>query len=68
MLSDPTKQLEKHECYKFLKKHNVIMAGTLGIVRIKNITFVDNFRKLTTKLSESLTNEMAYKIQKHSPQ
>ncbi len=63
MLADPTKKLENHECYNFLKKHDVIMAGSLGHIRIRNLTFVDTFRELTTKLSDSLTAEITAKFQ-----
>lgn len=66
MLSDPSKQLEKHECFKFLEKYNVIMAGSLGIIRLTEITFIDNFRILTTKLSDNLTQELAYKIENNA--
>lgn len=59
MLTDPTKKLENHECYNFLRKNNVIMAGSLGHIRIKDISFIEVFRDLTAEISDKLTYEIA---------
>lgn len=62
MLSDTTKKLENHACYNFLKKCDVIMAGSLGHIRIRNTSFNDAFQRLTAKLSDDLTKEIANKF------
>lgn len=59
MISDLTKKLENHECYNFLRKHNVIMAGKMGHIRIRDISFIEVFRDLTSEISDKLTNEIA---------
>lgn len=59
MLSDPTKKIESHEIFNFLKKHNVIMAGTIGHIRIREISFLEAFATITSKLSDDLTKEVS---------
>lgn len=59
MLTDPTKKLENHECYNFLRKYNVTMAGKIGHIRIKDISFIEVFRGLTAEISDKLTKEIA---------
>lgn len=58
MISDTTKKLENHECYNFLKKHEVIMAGTLGHIRIRGLDFIEAFSQLTATISDNLTAEI----------
>lgn len=64
MLTNPTLKLENHECYNFLRKHNVIMAGKIGHIRIKDISFIEVFRDLTAEISDRLTNEISEKYKK----
>jgi hypothetical protein len=59
MISDPSKKLENHECFKFLSKHHVIMAGSLGHIRIRDLDFIKTFKDLTANLSDKLTTEIS---------
>lgn len=58
MLNDPTKKLEMHECYQFLSKHKVIMAGSVGHIRIRDLNFIKTFCELVIVLSEKLIAEI----------
>ncbi len=62
MLNDPMKKLEKHECYQFLSKHKVIMAGSLGHIRIRDLNFIRRFCDLVIVLSEKLIVEIEEKL------
>jgi len=58
MISDKTKKLENHECFGFLNKHKVVMAGTFGLIRIKDLKFIEGFKDVTCKISDDLTSEI----------
>jgi hypothetical protein len=58
MISDSTKKPENHECFNFLKQNDVVMAGTTGLIRIKQISFIEGFRDVTFKISDDLTSEI----------
>jgi hypothetical protein len=64
LITEKTKKLENHECYKFLKKYDVIMLGHIGHIRMQNLDFIEAFRELTTKLSDILTKEITEKFKK----
>ena len=59
MISDSTKKLENHECFNFLRKRDVVMAGTTGLIRIKQISFIEDFSDITFKISDDLTSEIS---------
>jgi hypothetical protein len=58
MISDSSKKLENHECFNFLNTHKVIMAGTTGLIRIRQINFIEDFKRITTEVSDDLTSEI----------
>lgn len=62
MNNDSTKKLETHECYQFLSKHKVIMAGGFGHIRIRDLNFIKTFCNLTFTLSEKLITEIDGKL------
>ncbi len=62
MLNDPMKELKRHECYQFLSKHKVIMAGNLGHIRITDLNFIKRFCELVIILSEKLIVEIEEKL------
>lgn len=62
MLNDPNKRLETHECYQFLSKHKIIMAGGLGHIRIRDLNFIRTFCELLIVLSEKLIAELEEKL------
>jgi hypothetical protein len=66
MISDPTKKLENHECFKFLSRHKVIMAGSFGHIRIKDLSFISTFCELISNLSDKLTSEIDIKLFQNS--
>ena len=60
IITDPSKakNLEKEEVFKFLSRFDVIMAGALGRIRIRNTVFIESFNKLASELSDKLVNEI----------
>lgn len=58
MVSDLNRQLEDHELFNFLKSHGVVMAGSLGHIRIRNVSFLESFAKTTYLISDNLTEEI----------
>jgi len=66
MITDPTKKLENHECFKFLKRHTVIMAGTFGHIRIRDLTLIETFCNISSTLSDNLTQEIEKKYFKNN--
>ncbi len=61
LLNDSTQKLENHECFKFLIKNNVIMAGNLGHIRIKKIDIIRSFINSLADVSDRLCNEIREK-------
>ena len=66
MITDPTKKLENHECFKFLKRHTVIMAGTFGHIRIRDLTLIETLCNISSTLSDNLTQEIEKKYFKNN--
>jgi hypothetical protein len=60
ILTDPTKikDLKKDELFKFLSKYKVIMAGSLGIIRIRDTEIIEAFDKLTGHISDNMVKEI----------
>jgi hypothetical protein len=63
MITDLSKKLESHECFKFLKSRDVIMAGPVGHIRIRSHDFIKGFIEHTSNLSDELTTEIAAAFQ-----
>lgn len=63
IISDPDKfkDLEQDELFKFLLKNKVIMAGSFGIIRIRETRFIEAFDKLTGQISDNLVEEIKEK-------
>ena len=61
--TDLTKKLEDHELYPFLKKHKVIMAGSLGLIRIRKTHFLEFFAQNTSAISDKLTAEIVLRYE-----
>lgn len=62
MITDPTKKIENHVCFNFLSRHKVIMAGSFGHIRIRDLSFIRSFCELTFSLSDKLTSEIDLKL------
>lgn len=54
-------ELEKHKNFKFLKNHDVIMAGSFGLIRVRNLNILEAFSKITTKISDDILVEFQAK-------
>lgn len=63
MLKDTSQKLEQHQCYSFLKEHNVIMAGLLGHIRIRNISFIQSFVNVALLISDNLISELNSRLE-----
>jgi len=61
MLNDISLKLENHECFNFLEKNKVIMAGRLGHIRIRELEIIELIVKTLTDVSDRLTNEIQAK-------
>ena len=59
ILSESKGTLEKHKLYNFLEKHNVVMAGPSGIIRIRKIDFIEAFKNSTGIISDNLVQELS---------
>ena len=53
--------LEKHTNFAFLKSHDVIMAGSFGLIRIRNLKILKAFSDTTTKISNNIVTEFQAK-------
>jgi hypothetical protein len=58
LLNDSSKKLESDALYKFLKENDIIVAGELGHIRIRNLKFIELFCKLSVILSNKITNDI----------
>lgn len=63
MLKDTSQKLEQHQCYSFLKKHNVSMAGLLGHIRIRQIEFIQSFIDAAILISGNIISEINSRLQ-----
>ena len=55
------KPLEKHKDYNFLEHEDVIMAGSLGLIRIRNKKILESFTKDSTRITEDIVKEFNLK-------
>jgi hypothetical protein len=62
LLSDINTKLQSHELYKFLITQDVILAGSLGHIRIRKTKLLKLFADTTSSISDSLTAEIGYKF------
>jgi hypothetical protein len=53
--------LEKHTNFLFLKNHDVIIAGSFGLIRIRNLKLLKSFSDITTKISDNIITEFKAK-------
>lgn len=58
ILTDRNKDIVKEDTYKFLKKHKVVVAGSMGIIRIRKTTFLEYFANLIFKIINDITKEI----------
>ena len=58
IITDKNKKLESHELYKFLKDKKVAMGGSLGIIRISNVDFLENFYLLCKNMCDEIADEI----------
>ncbi|WP_462267668.1 hypothetical protein [Mucilaginibacter sp.] len=56
------KTLEKHKDFNFLKNEDVVMAGSLGLIRIRNKKILESFIKETTLLTGNILKEFNQKF------
>jgi len=54
--------LEKHPNFLFLKSQDVIMAGGLGIIRMRNDKILKAFADITSKLTDEIVTEFQIKF------
>ncbi|MEZ2336253.1 hypothetical protein AB6735_11485 [Mucilaginibacter sp. RCC_168] len=57
MQKDLNKPLEQHKNFKFLQTQDVIMAGSLGLIRIRNIFILESFAKVSSKITKDIMDE-----------
>jgi hypothetical protein len=53
--------LEKHKDFKFLQQQEAIMAGSVGMIRIRNTKILESFVKDTTLVTTNLLKEFNQK-------
>jgi hypothetical protein len=58
MMSDVNRALKDHELFTFLEERNVIMAGVLGHIRIREAKIIESFMNLTFTISDALVQEI----------
>jgi hypothetical protein len=58
LLTDRNKDITKEDNYKFLKEHKVVVAGSLGIIRITKTNFLEYFANLIFKIINEITEDI----------
>ena len=56
--TNPNSKLEDQYGFQFLIENKVLLAGTLGHIRIRETFFLEKFVKITAKLSDQLKPEI----------
>ncbi|MFC3562907.1 hypothetical protein [Pedobacter jamesrossensis] len=56
-----TKPLENHKYFNFLKDRDVVMAGSLGLMRIHNTTILEAFAKDSILITDNIVKEFNLK-------
>lgn len=58
LITNPKSKVENHSAYKFLIDNKVLLAGSLGHIRIRETFFLEKFISITSKLSNQLKKEI----------
>ena len=58
LIKVPNSKLENHPAFKYLIDNKVILAGSLGHIRIRETFFLEKFVSLTSKLCSDLKQEI----------
>jgi len=58
LIKKPKSKLENHPVFKFLIDNKVLLAGSLGHIRIRETFFLEKFTSLTSKLCSQLKQEI----------
>ncbi|MES2874184.1 MAG: hypothetical protein V4708_10710 [Bacteroidota bacterium] len=61
MRESDDKPLEKHKNFKFLENEDVIMAGSLGLIRIRNKKILESFALDSTRITNDVIREFNLK-------
>lgn len=58
LIKKPKSKLENHPAFNFLIDNKVLLAGSLGHIRIRETFFLEKFASLTSKLCDELKQEI----------